>query len=130
MKSENREFARNAVDHTRKDLRFRESTTSKFVLTAELVRLLKPLVFPPRNRKKLSASFTATAPNNPTQAATLLHVRRFSFLRKVSPFGNRRHTRATVRLVFEGINVPKICENRSPVFGTFISPKAVDLCLK
>jgi len=104
VKSENRESAQSADAATRKYLPFQESTTSKFVLTAELVRLLKPLVFPLRNRKKSSASFTAITPIKRQTAATFAHVRHFTFLRKITLHAERRHKWATVGFVFEVIN--------------------------
>ena len=105
MKSENRKSAQNADAATRKDLPFQELMIPKFALTAELVRHLMPSEFPPRTRKKSSASFIATTLNKRHTAARFVHVRRFPFLRKVSPFGNWRNTGATVGLSWKSISV-------------------------
>ncbi len=104
MKSESRKSVQSAVRNTTVFRHFPEMTMKqKSALTAELVRHLMQSVFPPRNRKKSSASFTATLPNKRHTAATFAHVCRFSCHRKVTPFAECRHTGATVGLLRHGI---------------------------
>lgn len=128
MKSENREPARSADAPTPKDLPFQELTTSKFALTVELVRLLKPLEFPPKNRKKSSASFTTITLNKRHTAATLPHVRRFSCSRKVTPHTERWHTGTTVGLLRQGIYYTITSSVFPRYFGKFSRLLLFTLC--
>ena len=104
MKSENHELARNADASTRKDLPFQEKITKLlFAAIVQQKKRYKASEFPQRSKKRSLASFTVITPNKPTRAATFAYVRRFSSLRKVCPFGNRRHTGATVGPLQQGI---------------------------
>lgn len=129
MKSENRESAQDAETATRKDLPFQETTTKpSSVPTAARERHLKSLVFPLRNRKKSSASFIGITLSNPTRAATLPPVRRFSCSRKVTPFAERRHTGATVGLLWQGIYYTIIRSVFPRYFGRFSRLLLFTLC--
>ena len=108
---------------------FQEPTTQqKSAPTAEHGRALNPSEFPLRNRKKSLVSFTVTTPNKPTQVATFAHVRRFPFLRKVCPFGNRRHTGVTVGLLRQGIYYTITTAVFSRYFGRFSRLLLFTLC--
>ena len=104
MKSENQELARSADESTRKDLPFQEKITKLlFAAIVQQKKRYRASEFPPRNRKKSLASFTAITLNKSHTAATLPHVRRFAYPCKVIPHTERRHIEATVWLLQQGI---------------------------
>lgn len=84
MKLENQELAQNADASTRKDLPFQEKITKLlFAAIVQQKKHYRASEFPPRNRKRSSASSTAITPNKRHTAATLPHVRRFAYPCKV-----------------------------------------------